>query len=363
MSDPAQVPLPGELAPRFITATDQNPRFHFDSLGGVWSLLLFHGSLEAPASRAALEAVLSARDVFDDVDAYFFGVSVDPRDRTEKGLKPTLPGIRYFWDFDASASRLYGVAQDGVYRATAFLLDRQKRVVAVAPASGVAGLIERLKRELLAEAEAREGLFAPVLTLPRIFEPELCRALINYYESVGGEPSGFMREVGGRTVRVSDTSFKRRRDATITDEGLVEATRVRITRRLIPAVEKFLGWRATRIERYIVACYSAEERDFFNAHRDNTTPGTAHRKFAVTINLNAEDYEGGELRFPEFGTRGYKPPTGGATVFCCSLLHQATPVTRGVRYAFVPFLYDEQGRAIREANLHTFSPALSAQPT
>ena len=81
------------------------------------------------------------------------------------------------------------------------------------------------------------------------------------------------------------------------------------------------------------------------------TAGTAHRKFAVSLNLNAEDYEGGDLRFPEFGQRTYRPPTGGATVFCCSLLHEARPVTKGARYVFVPFLYDDEGAKLREANL------------
>jgi predicted 2-oxoglutarate/Fe(II)-dependent dioxygenase YbiX len=71
---------------------------------------------------------------------------------------------------------------------------------------------------------------------------------------------------------------------------------------------------------------------------------------AVTINLNAEDFEGGELRFPEYGRRSWKAPTGGAVVFSCSLLHQALPVTGGVRYAFLPFLYDEAAARLREAN-------------
>jgi predicted 2-oxoglutarate/Fe(II)-dependent dioxygenase YbiX len=59
----------------------------------------------------------------------------------------------------------------------------------------------------------------------------------------------------------------------------------------------------------------------------------------VTINLN-NDYAGGDLRFPEFGPRRYRGPVGGAVVFSCALLHEVTPVTRGVRYAKLPFLYD-----------------------
>ena len=78
-----------------------------------------------------------------------------------------------------------------------------------------------------------------------------------------------------------------------------------------------------------------------------TIPRRAPR---ITINLNAGDYDGGDLRFPEYGGRTYRAPTGGAVVFSCSLLHEATPVTRGKRYAFLPFLYNEEAARIREAN-------------
>lgn len=69
----------------------------------------------------------------------------------------------------------------------------------------------------------------------------------------------------------------------------------------------------------------------------------------MSINLNAEDCEGGDLRFPEFGRQTYRAPTGGACVFAYSLLHEAMPVTRGARYAFLPFLCDETSAARREA--------------
>ncbi|MGO4843493.1 2OG-Fe(II) oxygenase, partial [Rhizobiaceae sp. 2RAB30] len=83
----------------------------------------------------------------------------------------------------------------------------------------------------------------------------------------------------------------------------------------------------------------SENGGHFRAHRDNTTKGTAHRRFAVSINLNS-DFDGGEVSFPEYGPRSFKPPVGGAVIFSCSLLHAVSPVTRGKRYAFLPFLYD-----------------------
>jgi predicted 2-oxoglutarate/Fe(II)-dependent dioxygenase YbiX len=103
------------------------------------------------------------------------------------------------------------------------------------------------------------------------------------------------------------------------------------------------------MERYIVSCYAAEDAAHFRAHRDNTTKGTAHRRFAVSINLN-DDFDGGEVSFPEYGPRSFKPPPGGAVVFSCSLLHAVSQVTRGRRFAFLPFLYDEEAAKLREQN-------------
>ena len=77
-------------------------------------------------------------------------------------------------------------------------------------------------------------------------------------------------------------------------------------------------------------------------------PVTAPRRFAVTINLN-DDYEGGELSFPEYGPRTFNPPIGCAVAFSCSLIHAVSTLTRG-RRAFLPFLYDEAAAKIREQN-------------
>jgi predicted 2-oxoglutarate/Fe(II)-dependent dioxygenase YbiX len=123
-----------------------------------------------------------------------------------------------------------------------------------------------------------------------------------------------------------------------------------VQRRIVPEIQKIHQFTATRMERYLVGCYRAGDQGHFEPHRDNTTKGTAHRRFAVSINLNA-DYDGGELGFPEYGPQLFKPPVGGAVVFSCSMLHRATTVTRGDRYAFLPFLYDEAAAKLREENL------------
>ena len=62
------------------------------------------------------------------------------------------------------------------------------------------------------------------------------------------------------------------------------------------------------------------------------------------------DFEGGDLIFAEFGRKRYRTPFGGAVVFSCGALHEVMPVTRGRRYAFLAFLYNEADAARREAN-------------
>jgi peroxiredoxin/predicted 2-oxoglutarate/Fe(II)-dependent dioxygenase YbiX len=356
---PERLPGFGEPAPFFRAPTDTNPAFAFESLGGTWIVLMFFGSLGVPAARQAHDTILARRALFNDLDAMFFGVSIDPQDRSARGLANSMPGLRYFWDFDRKLSELYGVQQGVAFAPMVFLLDRSLRVAASAPLGQLGRVLDHLAAVVEAERPRVNDMLAPVLTVPRIFEPEFCQRLIDYYESVGGTPSGVMREANGMTVPVLDDKMKRRRDLYL-DETLAEEARIKIVRRLVPMVERAYGWKATRIERYLIACYDGAEGGLFRAHRDNTTAGTAHRKFAVTINLNA-DYDGGELRFPEFGPRLYKPPTGGATVFGCSLLHEAKPVTRGVRYAFVPFLYDAEGARIREANRRFLADAAAAK--
>jgi predicted 2-oxoglutarate/Fe(II)-dependent dioxygenase YbiX len=348
----------GEFARLFSGALDIAPTFGLSGVGGRWIVLQFLVRMGAEISRDAHQTILDSAELFDDTNACYFGIVTDPTDFA-RGPLTSLPGRRYFKDFDHAITKLYGLTVPGGYMPMTILLDRSMRVVAAEPLRRTGEVLDLMRRCMEEERPILAERTAPVLTVPRVFEPEFCKALISYYEREGGTPSGFVRQIGGKTVGVHDPKFKRRKDATIQDEALRSGAVARINRRLLPAIEQAFNWRGTRIERYIVACYSSEDNGFFNPHRDNTTTGTAHRKFAVSINLNAEDFEGGELRFPEFGPRAYRPPTGGATVFSCALLHEATPVTKGVRYAFLPFLYDEEAKLIRDRNIGSIVPAPS----
>lgn len=349
---------PGDGVPWFTAMTNVNPKFHFETVAGLYIVLCFVGSAAGAGAAAAVKTAVDNIDLFDDQKICLFAVSVDPTDSSEGRLKPHPRGIRYIWDGDMAVSRLYGAVEtekevaDGrvAYRQFWMVLDPMQRMMAQFPIERSDAVMEYLRKLPSVATHAGVELPAPVLVAPRIFEPEFCRHLIGLYQKNGGHDSGFMRDVDGKTVGVIDHSFKRRADYYINDERTLFAAKSRIERRLLPLIEKAFQYSITRMERYLVCCYDAEGGGYFMPHRDNTTKGTAHRKFAVTINLNADEYEGGDLRFPEFGPRSYRAPTGGAVVFSCSLLHEAMPVKKGLRYAFLPFLYDEAGSKVRAEN-------------
>ncbi len=352
MRTPHPVPLmTGDPAPRFVAPTPTQPLFSFHTVAGRFVLLAFVPTRPAAARAKALADIARHRAVFDDEKLCVFGVLRHPVAIRQAVDQP--PGVRWFLDGDGAISRLYEMLDDkGREKPSWLLLDPTLRVMAnIAMDDPNAELMLGLLASLPpVDAHAATRLNAPVLIVPRVFEPEFCQHLIATYDAQGGQASGFMRDVGGRTMLMQDPSHKRRSDVLLEDEALREAARARLLRRLSPEIVKAFQFQPTRVERYVVSRYDSAELGFFRPHRDNTTLGTAHRKFAVTLNLNTEDYDGGELRFPEFGSATYRAPTGGAVVFSCSLLHEATPVTRGVRYAFLPFLYDEAGAALRDAN-------------
>ena len=190
---------------------------------------------------------------------------------------------------------------------------------------------------------------APVLVVPNVLDRALCRRLMAHWDE--GERQDDMVAARGDGTRQANRKSKIRSDVVLTEDApLSGEVAGAITRRLLPEVEKAFNFRVTRMERFRIGCYDAENSGFFAAHRDNTTAMTAHRRYALTLNLNSGEYEGGFLRLPEYGPQLYAPPPGGAVVFSCSLLHLVAPVSKGRRFVVVGFLWGEEDQEIYERN-------------
>jgi predicted 2-oxoglutarate/Fe(II)-dependent dioxygenase YbiX len=149
-------------------------------------------------------------------------------------------------------------------------------------------------------------------------------------------PSFVADGTGGMARRV-DHASKSRFDHVITDERVLATVTARLQDRLLPEVVRSFAHRPTSLETPKLVRYPSG-RGVFRPHRDNVTADTAHRRLAVTINLD-RGYSGGRLRFPEIGDDTFQPDPGSAIVFSCGLLHEVTEVERGDRHACITFLW------------------------
>ncbi|MGG5887498.1 2OG-Fe(II) oxygenase [Falsiroseomonas sp. HC035] len=181
---------------------------------------------------------------------------------------------------------------------------------------------------------------APVLLVPNVLEPPLVAALLAHWQA--GEKSQD-RVASAKAGAGAGPGIKRRTDVFLDDRALYAEFQRRLERRVLPEMWRAFRFRAASFEAPRIGCYAADVAGAFGAHRDNRTPFTAHRRFAMSLNLNTGDYRGGTLRFPEFGPDVYEPGTGGCAVFCCDLLHEALPVVEGRRFAIFTFFTDAEG--------------------
>ncbi|UNK48877.1 2OG-Fe(II) oxygenase [Lysobacter sp. S4-A87] len=187
--------------------------------------------------------------------------------------------------------------------------------------------------------ESPIGMIAPVLQVPGVFEPELCAALIRHLEidCGGGDVSAVLVLEGGQQRLQVDPSIKQRREVITRDPVLDARMHERLMRRALPEIARVFNFEVKRRDPFKLLAYP-EAAGYFRAHRDNETPDVAYRRFALSVNLNHGDYEGGQFRYPEFGLQRFSPATGTALVFSCSMLHEVLPVERGTRYAMTTFL-------------------------
>jgi predicted 2-oxoglutarate/Fe(II)-dependent dioxygenase YbiX len=356
MANPAQL-HPFALKP-YIQRGDPAPAIEgphqtfFDAIAGRYIVLSFYQRARDTTGQATLRALHEHRELAD--KAAFVCVSSDLAERAELRLELVFPSLIFLWDVDALVSRAYGVGRLRVW----IILDPMLRVLDVIPfrpdgsdRQQVVAFLDSLpppSRALGFETQA------PFIILPNVFEPEFCRHLIDIFEQHGGRESGFMSPSDTTSVETHDARVKRRRDFTITDEALTEPIAARIARRVGPMMVTAFQYNPSRVERYLIACYSAEDGGHFASHRDNKAKLTEHRRFAASIFLN-DDFDGGGLGFPEYGTQQIKAPVGAAVIFSSSMVHCVSKVTRGRRYAFLPFIHDEEAEKIRIANLRSLS--------
>lgn len=230
--------------------------------------------------------------------------------------------------------------------ASVLIADERMRICRIDPQVRDADHVETVLRYLRERPRPVPRLlsgFAPLLHVPRVLEPAFCERLIGEHRTETSRPAEAPRLVDGK-LTYARTAAKIRRDHIVQDPALIAEVMDRVAKRVQPEIMRAFTRQVSGLEEVKVVRYDATDGGHFKAHRDNTMAHFAHRRFAMTIHLNSGDYEGGLLRFPEYGPDLYGPPKGDAIVYSSTLLHEVTPVTAGQRYALLGHIFDEESR-------------------
>lgn len=351
----------GDMLPDIILPNQNANLVQFAlHVGDVRAILLLCPDPRAPACRAALKSFARHHAALEPLAKVFAITNTEPEINAAVVGEADLP----FWvlsDVERLVAGGMGIAAgpdrgysaEGAGAGTIVVSDVDWRILKIVPGlddPDPAGAILEFLQGLPSREARALGHFAPVLYLPKVFEEEFCRTLIQAFERDGGRPSGVYQAQGklGESKAMINQSKKIRRDFLVRDPVLLAGIERRFGRRVVPAIEKAFTRQVTGVEQFKVVRYDGSDGGFFTAHRDNLSKRQAHRRFAMTLNLNTGEYEGGALRFPEYGPDLYAPDAGDAVVFSCSLLHEATPVTKGHRYVLLTFMYDEESRRFND---------------
>ncbi len=326
----------GDRAPNFWLPTAEGLLGQFyDRFKGNKVVLFLCPSLRDAALRRELAALHDGLGALPPGSAHLVVVSRDT-ELAPDGLQGG-DAVTFFSDPEGKILQGYGALGP-----KCLLVDPAQRVLAqhsgqtghaAAVLSALGEREERMQPDVLSEQ-------APVLLLPNVFDDALCERLIRDWAS-----DNFEGEViTGHPDMTQDPdaagvqhAIKKRRDHE-PKPAFNKTLRQLAGRRIVPELYKAFQFKTGFLKPFLIGCYTENRGDYFLPHRDNASKETQNRRFAISINLN-DDYEGGCLRFAEFSDRLYRPPRGGAIVFSCSLLHEATPVTRGERYVALSFVF------------------------
>ena len=261
--------------------------------------------------------------------------------------------FRVLADEDGKVFDLYGVnVADAMANAPAdpaiAVLDPNGRILEICEKMSAARQMECVRAPLQRLQDDRPrgslGAHPPVLVLPNAMDPNVCAQLINtwnnpvpLWEGDGKNSIGLNIEKGD--VKVRNAAYGNCTQYVVCDAALSTALEDKVLQRVVPEIEKAISYSPSKREEYRIARYDGADGGSLPAHGDNPTTETRHRRFTVSINLNDDDFEGGELAFREFSDHLYDIDAGTAVIWSCSVLHEVMPITAGRRFILGTHLF------------------------
>ncbi len=322
-----------------------------DDVAGKPMILLFECADEqaGPALERELVALRDTRRDWELNDTVVFAITRrSPEENLRLHDSLELP-YSVLSDGSGEVFRAYGLdaLPPGCPNVT-FVLDTNMRAIEIVaggnPGSQAPRAIDKISTLMADNPGTQLKRHPPVLVVPGALTPEDCaRAVqvwhrpVRVWETDGMICDGYAVEKGDFKVR--NESYGRVMQLVVRDPQVQKYLDAKMGRRVLTEIQKAFQTKVSRREDYRIARYDAAEGGSLPAHRDNPTPETKHRRFTVSVTLNAEEFDGGALRFPEYGRQEYLVPTGAAVVWSCALLHEVLPVVSGRRFILGTHLF------------------------
>jgi peroxiredoxin/predicted 2-oxoglutarate/Fe(II)-dependent dioxygenase YbiX len=333
----------GDIAPHLVHPDAHGSAFDLaaDHIAGrFWVLVFCQG--EWSAVESVLKEFASAYDAFQASGAGIVGVCAATSDG-EIGGRSSLP-FPLLLGVDEATFRAFSIqpaSAGSQVGAVSVLLRPNGHVLDILSGDAQAtAALAILTRSRATDGVRLNGSHAPVLIVPDVLSRADCQTLIAIYRD-SDAPFVHFSEIRDATTdvktQIPDYERRDRIDHRLNTPGPRQSVARTLQRRLLPEIKKAFQYDVTTFEGLRIACYEGERQGRAQGHRDNSRPEVAHRRFAMSLNLNSEQFSGGELRFPEYGSQLYKPDTGAAIVFSCSILHEALEVTEGRRFVLLAF--------------------------
>jgi|SRR4051794_4019751 predicted 2-oxoglutarate/Fe(II)-dependent dioxygenase YbiX len=338
----------GDRAPNFTLPDGSGAaRMFYAQSRGQSALLAFLGPMDDPTTLVVIDALERWSEAYGRTLQLLL-VIFDTTTRCNGAARSLLEESHVLADVTGKIGSAYREAAGLAPGDAHFLLilDANQRVLGIfsmKDAAAVAPVLLEAFRALDTHLMAKPLLsshesVAPVLMIPNILDRAMCDRLMSAWHTCGRVEGAMVTQRFDERDTV-DHRYKKRLDHIVTSPSLHRELSETLGPRLGSETLKAFHLTQFVMEPFVVACYDARRGDFVRPHRDNLNPRLANRRYAVTINLN-EDYDGGELRFAEYGPERYRPRAGGAIVFSCSLLHEALQVRQGRRFILLTFLLD-----------------------
>lgn len=327
----------GDLAPDWVLSTVGGQPFSIfhDAVAGRTRVLLLAGAPELTDSAIAGFDDEARRLI--ECDALLYVV-------WRKGDAPRRTSARIQGLVDIRSELAAELAEpSGQPRLVVLRANQHLAALEAADASGLAAVRHLCERLQSARDTDAMSSLPPVLLVPDVLSAAECRELIHVFNTRGQVLVQSDKAIdyfgADYKMQVPEHMRQDRIDHFFFEKSTVDFLLRRLMRVEVEVARAF-HYRITRHETLRVARYEGTRAGHGYGHRDNRGDHR-HRRFALSLNLNTEEFEGGGLRFPEFGDRRFRPPTGAAFVFSSSLLHEAMQVTSGTRYVLLSFMFGD----------------------